>query len=323
LTSPRRDPRRDPVIDFLTSDDKTGHCEYFASALCLMLRSLEIPARVVMGYKGAEFNSVGNFYQVRQLNAHAWVEVFLTPEQLPSSLQLAGSSAVGGWLRLDPTPVDTDDAFSEGQTLMERIREYRDYVQLLWNDYILGLDSQRQRESVYEPMKRWAMAFLSPESWGYFLQNFRNEIANMVRQRQFGWRAGLGVLLFGAACVVGFRALRLVGARLLGQLRQSRGVGIPFSRQVEFYRRCEKLLKRYGHRRRKTQTPREFSRQVAMATSNDVAVTSAIERIVDDFYRVRFGGERLDAIQTRNVETLLAELESHLSLGTGMKTAFR
>ncbi len=74
----------DPIEDFVVRNQR-GHCEYFASALALMLRSQNIPARIVLGFRGGEWNSVGSFYDVRQLHAHAWVEAYLEPEQIPEA----------------------------------------------------------------------------------------------------------------------------------------------------------------------------------------------------------------------------------------------
>ena len=77
----------DPVLQFLTVD-REGHCEYFASAMALLSRTMAIPARVVGGYRVSEFNTLGGYYLVREQNAHAWVEVW-----------------VGGrWQTIDPTP---------------------------------------------------------------------------------------------------------------------------------------------------------------------------------------------------------------------------
>ncbi|HEV3138120.1 MAG TPA: transglutaminaseTgpA domain-containing protein, partial [Pirellulales bacterium] len=77
-----RDPALDPLEDFVTKH-RAGHCEYFAGALVMMLRSEGIPARMAIGFKGGEWNSLGNYYQVQQLHAHTWVEVYLDAEQLP------------------------------------------------------------------------------------------------------------------------------------------------------------------------------------------------------------------------------------------------
>lgn len=76
---------RDPVLEFL--DDKTGHCEYFASAMTLMARTVGVPARVVGGFTVTEQNPLTGSWIVRQKNAHAWTEVWLD----------------GKWITLDAT----------------------------------------------------------------------------------------------------------------------------------------------------------------------------------------------------------------------------
>ncbi|MEZ4234505.1 MAG: transglutaminaseTgpA domain-containing protein, partial [Polyangiaceae bacterium] len=70
-----RPDHEDPVIDFLLHT-KRGHCEYFASALALLARSIGIPSRVVAGYTVSEFSDVGGYYLVRERNAHSWVEAW-------------------------------------------------------------------------------------------------------------------------------------------------------------------------------------------------------------------------------------------------------
>ncbi len=101
----------DPFEDFVTNN-RRGHCEYFAGALTLMLRSQGIPARFVIGFKASEYNTAGSYYQVRQLHAHAWVEVLLAPdkldgEQLPEGHGFDWSG--GAWLTLDPTAFSASD----------------------------------------------------------------------------------------------------------------------------------------------------------------------------------------------------------------------
>ncbi len=87
----------DPLEDFVTAN-RRGHCEYFAGALALMLRSQGIPARVALGFRASEFNSAGSYYQVRQLHAHAWVEALLEPDDLAGEKlpQGAASTEPGG-----------------------------------------------------------------------------------------------------------------------------------------------------------------------------------------------------------------------------------
>ena len=83
-----RKPDKDPLLDFLTRN-KEGHCEYFASAMALLARTVGVPARVVGGYRVREFNALGEYYVVRERNAHSWVEAWV-PGQ--------------GWQTYDPTP---------------------------------------------------------------------------------------------------------------------------------------------------------------------------------------------------------------------------
>ena len=78
----------DPLADFLFVR-KQGHCEYFASSMAIMLRTLGIPSRVVNGFRTSEFNDVTGNYVVRASSAHSWVEAYF-PGQ--------------GWVSFDPTP---------------------------------------------------------------------------------------------------------------------------------------------------------------------------------------------------------------------------
>ena len=77
------DPTIDPVEDFLVNR-KAGHCEYFASALAMLLRSVGIPARVVNGFKGGDWNDLAQILYVRQKHAHSWVEVYLGEDPEPT-----------------------------------------------------------------------------------------------------------------------------------------------------------------------------------------------------------------------------------------------
>lgn len=76
-------------IDTFMFTHKRGFCEHYAQSFVVMMRAAGVPARVVTGYLGGEYQSNGNFWQIRSKNAHAWAEVWLPNEQ--------------AWLRVDPT----------------------------------------------------------------------------------------------------------------------------------------------------------------------------------------------------------------------------
>ena len=87
-----------PVETFLF-ETRSGFCELYATAFVYLMRVADIPARVVGGYQGGEFNAVGQFLEVRQANAHAWAEVWLEGK---------------GWVRVDPTTAIAPDRVEQG-----------------------------------------------------------------------------------------------------------------------------------------------------------------------------------------------------------------
>lgn len=124
-TSARVEAGADPLEGFLF-DTQAGHCEYYATALAVLLREVGVPTRIVNGYYGAHLNEVGDFYAVRQADAHSWVEVHF------------GSL---GWITFDPTPpsgrLAGDDApwWPAATELLDALRNsYLEYV----IDYDLG-----------------------------------------------------------------------------------------------------------------------------------------------------------------------------------------
>jgi transglutaminase-like putative cysteine protease len=323
----RRDRELDPLEDFV-ANHRTGHCQYFASALAMMLRSQGIPARLVVGFRGGEYNALGGYYQVRQRDAHAWVEAYLEPEDAAREMPIDGDiSPSGGWLRLDPTPgsdIDTVKQYKRG--VWGAVDDVLDYSRLLWADYVLGLTAERQQESIYAPVTRQA----NWEVWSAFLKQLaqdRDTIARTVR----GWITSWPVLaILGAAVVLrvvlsASRKRRLPRAadvslvnrwraRLAGRPAETRKAEPP--RVVGFYLRFEQLLGRLGLVRAANQTQREFAAAAAeriTAQSLADAAERLPETIADAFYRVRFGNAVLPDEEARAIEGAVQRLEQAIS----------
>ena len=85
----------DPVGSFLFRS-KSGYCEYFAAAMAVMLRTLNVPSRLVNGFQTGSYNRIGKDFVVRARDAHSWVEVYFTGY---------------GWIPFDPTPADPASRF--------------------------------------------------------------------------------------------------------------------------------------------------------------------------------------------------------------------
>lgn len=120
------DPKREPIDEFLFTR-RRGHCEYFASSLAIMLRTLGIPSRSVNGYLGGDWNEYGRYVVVRQKHAHSWVEAYLPTV---------------GWVTYDPTPLT---GLSPRSGTLDKVRQLADSLEMGWNKYILEYDLRSQR----------------------------------------------------------------------------------------------------------------------------------------------------------------------------------
>ncbi len=142
---------RENMIDDFWFNHRKGFCEHYASSFVFMLRAVGIPARVVVGYQGGEYNPIGNYYLIRQSDAHAWAEVWLEKR---------------GWVRVDPTAAIhrsriLDDLVSEvglrgflfdqlpvadliQVSWLDYPRQWLDNANRVWKDWIIDFNSQSQ-----------------------------------------------------------------------------------------------------------------------------------------------------------------------------------
>jgi protein-glutamine gamma-glutamyltransferase len=118
-----------PVEDFLFIY-KYGNCEYFASSMAVMLRLGGIPARLVGGYLGGQYNDYGRYYLVTQNMAHVWVEAYIDGK---------------GWIRVDPTPGTSGSPANIGQgSFLQNARLYIDLINYYWNVMVIDYDFDKQ-----------------------------------------------------------------------------------------------------------------------------------------------------------------------------------
>ena len=265
----------DPLADFLFNV-KTGHCEYFSTAMAVMLRTRKIPARVVNGFLPGEYNDAADAYTVRQSDAHSWVEVYF-PESR-------------SWVTFDPTPMaGRMEPLRTG--FVAQVGKYAAALELIWFQYVVGYDKQEQRSLATSLQNRLvdyrrALALMASAIRKTLSSNTRVialtgvglagaflfvVVANRVRR--FGWRRGLSI---------------------------RRGEIIAPTSTVLFYERLTELLARRGVARDSHLTPLEF------AGSIDFQPALAITRA---YNRVRFGGLPLSAAELREIDQTLKQLE--------------
>ncbi|MCP4470555.1 MAG: DUF3488 domain-containing transglutaminase family protein [Gammaproteobacteria bacterium] len=140
-------PLGNNVVDEFLFGTRRGFCEHYSGSFALLMRAAGIPARIVTGYQGGEYNTVGDYLIVRQSDAHAWTEVWIKGK---------------GWLRVDPTAAVSPSRIEEGldNALADEISSFRihnrnpifgnllyrwDNVKHSWNDWVLNYDDRRQR----------------------------------------------------------------------------------------------------------------------------------------------------------------------------------
>ena len=120
---------KNPLETFLF-ESKYGNCEYFASALAVMLRVAGIPSRMIGGYRGGYYNEVGKYYLVPQKNAHVWVETFIPRK---------------GWIRVDPTPASADTfALPLKGNLFLKMSIFFDTINYYWYTIVINYNLEKQ-----------------------------------------------------------------------------------------------------------------------------------------------------------------------------------
>jgi transglutaminase-like putative cysteine protease len=279
----------DPLSDFLFNI-RAGHCEYFATAMAVMLRTLGVPTRVVNGFQPGEYNAAADAYVVRQADAHSWVEVYFATED--------------AWVAFDPTPADGRPAGTSGTGLAGSLRQYADAFELFWIQHVVAYDRQGQR----------ALArTLSSQISSYSLA--ASESADGLGALFAAWTGGRGGGLAGvlglaaSPLVLAPASLLLAGVGLLWLRRRGllgfgrgtkRGTDAAAVAVVEFYERMTATLGSRGLSRRPDETPLEFAETVG--TPEVLAITMA-------YNRVRFGARDLTGAEADEVERQLTTLE--------------
>jgi hypothetical protein len=301
----------DAVEDFVRNQ-KRGHCQYFASAMCLTLRSMGIPSRTVVGFRPQEFNSIGGFYLVRQRDAHAWAEGFLTRAQLDEAgVELPETFAHGAWVRFDATPG------SVGETALPETRSSRiqalEAAQEYWDDYVFKMDKSRQ-SGVFDLFSNSAESqhksyFERLQNWIVSLQASQLSSEGFTINRVFSWpTAAITIVLVGLGVLVyQFTPSWMLPThfiRLTRRLDPDRNVNIPF------YQRVLKSFRRLGWRREESTTMGELNSEVAQWMSQqsiDSTQKPDTAALLTAYYDVRFGGKDLVANESaidKNVSKL-------------------
>ncbi len=289
-----RNPQVDPIEDF-ASNHRTGHCQYYASTMAMMLRSMGVPSRIVLGFRPSDFNMTGMYFVVRQKHAHSWVEAFLTKDQLlEAGIRVPAYIGAGAWLRLDPTP--PGEGSNAGGSLRSRMGQL-ETLQQLWKDYVMGVDSSDQPEMLQmfnaADQGLYAQLRLNAEKLFYSLQT--NQLVGGVFNptQWFSVGGALGLIALLLIAVAAYKAARYFYSKSRGLKWKRSTIDAQRFVQIKFYRRVIHALNRLQLRRSPNQTPLEFAKEVEdffVARKDQFGnLQLEIQFLTSIYYRLRFG----------------------------------
>lgn len=285
------DSGEDPIEMFLFRT-RQGHCEYFASAMTGLLRSIDLDARIVTGYAGGEFNPVNNQYIIRKADAHAWVEVRLRADR---------------WETFDPTPpgalgIALRQA-SWGASFFSRIRHVYEAFELQWVDSVV-LFNRAPRINLAQAAEDHRQRVEMIQGW---FDNLSERIADFLpgKNRTAGVAVAALILLavIGAFVAAGRTIWRILRDRARLQPVDAGPVAGP---RIRFYELMLKRLKAAGIPKPAHRPPLLHARFIA---ADRPAAASIAEELTWSYYRRRFGG----AGESVNSAELLNRLRAALA----------
>lgn len=264
---------RNNAVDVFIMETRRGHCELFASALALMLRSLGIPTRVVTGFRGGEYDEDNQAYTVRASDAHLWVEV-LFPGY--------------GWVVFDPSPRLEDTELGQLDRISRAMSRVTLEAKMFWYRNVIGFD----RTFSFDQLRMFARSSLG------LIPGLSDSVALPIAAG--GWQAPAGLLLF----------VFLGGLAVLFTITRMQREKIRYSLTPDQWRarRLYRSLLRMGKRAGlpiQGLTAEEFLSALTGAATFDANRASTLVR---EYNEVRFGGRALGVPEYRELRRMLREL---------------
>lgn len=289
-------PGVDPIENFLFTT-RAGHCEYFASSMAALCLSVDIPARVVTGYAGGEFNAVAGHFTIRRSDAHAWVELKLNPER---------------WETFDPTPPgDLPHIQRASAGFFGWLKQIYEAVEFSWIENVVTFDQSRTTPGDEARSREWDRSIRS------FAQNLISKVKQLIPQQGIARFVGIfmliGVLVLLAMVVV---AIYRRGSDLLkrhfGLLRAGSDSDLDprLIQLTRFYVELLTELRKANINKPRWQTPLAFARSLQHPHHRVSEITLSL---VERYYLIRFANHTPGPNHDREVAELLSELRTILN----------
>ena len=266
----KRDPSvKDPLEDFLMVQ-RSGHCEYFATAAAIMLRVADVPTRYVNGFLGGEWNDLANLVTVRDNRAHSWVEVYFSGF---------------GWTRMDATPAIARPS------RMSRLKQVADSIELWWGQWVIEYDASRQLD-LARGLARSLGWKRQPGAGLQWPKPDKRFIYGLIG-------AALGVYL-----VWRMRNRRVSVSEGVVPRRLAQGA------MQRIYERAGKALGMMGLSKQTAETPREYLHRVCGPKGAAPEVAQSLAMVIKHYEGVRFGDWQLSPAQLHELGEHVAGIEA-------------
>lgn len=285
-------PPADPLVHFLF-ERRSGHCEYFAASMTVLLRSLGVPARYVNGFLPGEYNELAEDFIVRASDAHSWVEVYF-PEY--------------GWIPFDPTPPGDDRT----RGWLRHLALYWDWFELVWSEWVINYDVLHQI-TLAQNLQRASHVWT--ERAGRDLRRARRAGIELLKSWQkraadapVAWAGSLGVLLALTLLLRGGAIRRALANLWSLHLSPARAELTPRLATLH-YQQALRLLARRGLRKSPAQTALEFA-----ASLPATEWSAPVAELTDLYQTARFGAQ---PAQAQRMFELYRLIKSRIRTGKG------
>lgn len=279
VTSRRDVPEGVQPVEAFLFDWKEGNCEYFSTAMVLVLRASGIPARNVTGFIGGVWNDVGDYLAVREADAHSWVEVYL-PDR--------------GWVLFDPTP--PAESVPREPSAFALLMEFMDTVKLSWHKHVIAYDLQHQAEL----LKKGYRGFSAMRS---ALHGVRGDMRPRLGPTA---RRVVILLVVIIAFLVYHATLRMTPERALPLSRRKRKA---HRQALDLIGLMDRRLAREGLARPASRPPFTHARRVAA----DLQDPHTLDEIVLEYNQARFGGNTLSASRFSELRNRVGQIRRKAS----------
>ncbi len=264
--------RPQPVDHFLF-ESRRGHCEFFSTAMALMLRAVGIPSRNVTGFVGGTWNRFGHYYAVREGDAHSWVEAYID------------SPSRSGWKTFDPTPSSGAQPFEPPTGAYYYVRDFVEALSQRWNTYVVGYDLRKQ-------------------------VRIFDEMSQRYERLRFGGstRAPIIAGALSAAVIVGYAVWKRIRRKNGNRKREeSTRRAQSYEAAVALYRALETALRIQGLTRPLARPPLGYAEELHERRHPLAGEVLALTNV---YLETRFGGRELTEVVKRDFERRIRDIRA-------------